>query len=187
MPTVALLHRHVIYGATSSAGNTGPATVTNVKGGGGGSSTDIVITSAADAPIPPPPPPPNDDRPVNGPRGKALCTTPIGSGHISYYGATGTHAERYEAVCEDPDHNRFGRCRLTRHPNKRPIGELGMFLSISHLFTGSREHLDELVVKCYEQRERLQWRDAVLEAPNGVRLASFERLLRPGEPIERND
>ena len=178
------MHHRVFSGAASSRNKDPGDSGDDVGGAASGG-----IMPSAEPPVPPPPGPPDapEDIAPRRSRVKALSTVAIGSGHIAFYAATSTHAPRYEAVCEDDAHNLYGRCRLTRHPKKRPLGELSMFLSISHYFDGNREHCDELVIASYPQYERIQFREALMEAPNGHILASFERPQSVTEPIERSD
>ena len=141
-----------------------------------------------DAP-PPPLPPPLDgfvDAPLR--RKKAAVTVHIGAGHISYYPASQTHSERFEATCEDPDHNTGGqRCRLSRSVQARDLGTMAMYLGSAHMFADKAAHQDPIVIKCYLQHERLEWRQVLKDAPNGPLLISKERPPKPGEPEERAD
>lgn len=118
-------------------------------------------------------------------RQKAMVTVALGCGHVSYYSATAGHQARYEVTCLDADHNADGRrCRLTRYPQHRPGGTIGMFLCTGHLFDDRAQHCDELLVRSYPCSDREAWRQVLADAPNGKRLLSFERERHPGEGIE---
>ena len=145
--------------------------------------------AAADCTYNPPPPEAVE------PREKAVCTVAIGNHSISYFAATKHSTARFEATCKHPGHLPKNRCRLTRHihdnmmdPNAgRPLGLLVAWLLCANNFNDLEEHECPFLIKCLLRSERIKAREWLKTLPNGLKLLSFERKQRDGEPEEPLD